>query len=169
LATALDFDIEHLYYQALKLCPRCGEVKPLTAFSKNPSRKAGVHSICKACRRFNDHERYERIQGRSIEYQPLRSERGRRKWLRSLKEGRPCADCGRVFLPEAMQWDHKPGFEKLFEISAAYAGWTREAVLAEIAKCDLVCTNCHIIRTFARAEWGQKWLKEERVDYDDAA
>ena len=64
-----------------------------------------------------------------------------------------------------MQWDHRPDTVKLFEISAAFGEWTREAVLAEIAKCDLVCTNCHIIRTFTRAEWGRKWLDEESAIY----
>ena len=153
----------------LKLCPRCGEVKPLSEFSKNPGRRDGVHSICKACRRIYDHERYERIHGREIAYVPLRSERGRRKWLRSLKEGKPCVDCGKVFSPEVMQWDHRIGTVKLFEISAGFAQWTREAVLEEIAKCDLVCTNCHIIRTFTRAEWGHKWLSEDAAEYRVAA
>jgi hypothetical protein len=153
----------------MKLCRRCGEVKPLSEFSKNPGRRDGVHSMCKACRRIYDHERYERINGRSIQYQPLRSERGRRAWLRSLKQGRACTDCGQVFPPEVMQWDHKPGFEKLLDLSAAYGSWSREDVLAEIAKCDLVCTNCHVIRTFTRAEWGQKWLKEDDALYEPAA
>ena len=144
-------------------------MKPLNEFPKNRARKDGAGSMCKACRRPYDHERYERIHGRLIEYEALRSEPGRRAWLRSLKEGKPCADCGNVFPPEVMQWDHRPEFEKLFEISTAYAGWTREEVLAEIAKCDLVCTNCHTIRTFTRAEWGQKWLREHEDPYDAAA
>jgi len=65
-----------------------------------------------------------------------------------------------------MQWDHKPGFEKLGDISADFWGRSRDDVLAEIAKCDLVCTNCHAIRTFSRAPWGPKWLKEDEVTYD---
>lgn len=137
----------------------------MSEFSKNPARKDGVHSVCKACRRLYDHERYERIHGRAIEYIPLRSERGRGAWLRQLKEGKPCADCGLVFPWQVMQWDHKPGTEKSLEISAAFAV-SRETVLAEIAKCDLVCTNCHIIRTFQRAPWGRKWLRDEVFPYD---
>jgi hypothetical protein len=65
-----------------------------------------------------------------------------------------------------MQWDHRPGFEKIGDISGDFWGRSREEVLAEIAKCDLVCTNCHAIRTFARSEWGRKWLKEEAAFYD---
>lgn len=65
-----------------------------------------------------------------------------------------------------MQWDHKPGFEKLGDVSGDFWGRGREEVLAEIAKCDLVCANCHAIRTFTRAPWGAKWLKDEVVAYD---
>lgn len=99
---------------------------------------------------------------------PQRSERGRIAWLVGLKAGRPCTDCGRVFPHQVMQWDHLPGFEKLGDISAAFWGRTREEVLAEIAKCDLVCTNCHTIRTFERNGWATRWMHEERALYDTA-
>ncbi len=61
----------------------------------------------------------------------------------------PCLDCGGTFPPECMDFDHRPGEVKLFGVShgKAYA-WER--VEAEIAKCDLVCANCHRIRTRAR-------------------
>jgi hypothetical protein len=48
-----------------------------------------------------------------------------------------------------MQWDHVPERgPKLFNLSRADYGM--EKVLAEIAKCDLVCANCHAIRTWNR-------------------
>ena len=67
-----------------------------------------------------------------------------------------------------MQWDHKPGFEKLGDVSDFW-GRSRSEVLAEIAKCDLVCANCHAVRTFDRSPWGHKWLKEEAPSYDALA
>jgi hypothetical protein len=51
-----------------------------------------------------------------------------------------------------MQWDHLPGFEKLGDISEL-SGYTRDELMAEMAKCELVCTNCHILRTVLRAGW----------------
>jgi hypothetical protein len=63
-----------------------------------------------------------------------------------------------------MQWDHKPGFEKLGDLSA-FGGHSRQEVLAEIAKCDLVCTNCHIVRTFARNGWGARWIRDDALPY----
>ncbi len=149
----------------MKLCPRCGEVKPLEAFAKHSGRRDGRQVYCKTCRAEIDHARYEREVGRTVPRSFQQSERGRGEWLNSLKEGRPCTDCGRVYPRQVMQWDHKPGFEKLGDISEDFWGRSREEVLAEIAKCDLVCTNCHIIRTFTRAEWGAKWLKENAAAY----
>ena len=114
------------------------------------------------CRAEIDHQEYERAVGRSI---PRASRTSyavpRGAWLRSLKDGRPCTDCGRVFDPQVMQWDHLPGLEKLGDIGGdSWAGRTEEEILSEIAKCELVCTNCHTIRTFRRNRWGPWALHE---------
>ena len=62
---------------------------------------------------------------------------------------RPCADCGRRFRTCAMDLDHVRG-PKRFKVSEAvqraYA-ITLDDVCAEIAKCDVVCANCHRVRT----------------------
>jgi len=72
----------------------------------------------------------------------------RKQEVARLKEA-PCVDCGRRFPPECMQWDHRPGEVKYRAISRI-TSMPREALMAEIAKCDLVCANCHAIRTKAR-------------------
>jgi hypothetical protein len=48
-----------------------------------------------------------------------------------------------------MHWDHLPGMEKAADVGALYGG-SRRRVLAEIAKCELVCANCHAVRTVRR-------------------
>ena len=62
---------------------------------------------------------------------------------------RPCADCGRRFPTCVMDLDHVRG-EKEFKVSEAvqraYA-LNIARVKAEIAKCDVVCANCHRLRT----------------------
>ncbi len=68
-----------------------------------------------------------------------------------------------------MQWDHRAREDKLGDISADFWHRSRDDVLAEIAKCDLVCTNCHAMRTFARSGWALRWLKEELAGYDGVA
>jgi hypothetical protein len=72
--------------------------------------------------------------------------------VKQLK-GEPCADCGQRFDPVCMDFDHRPGEQKRTEVSRIAAEWPSMAVLlAEIAKCDLVCANCHRLRTKHRME-----------------
>lgn len=66
--------------------------------------------------------------------------------IHSLKVGRPCMDCGGIFHPVAMDFDHRPGETKSFGVSQVGRKWSK--VLSEVAKCDLVCSNCHRIRTW---------------------
>lgn len=81
--------------------------------------------------------------------------RARVAWVRSLKIGKSCVDCAWVCTEDnypAFDWDHRPGEVKSFGI--AQFGWSRgrEVALAEIAKCDLRCKNCHAIITHQRRE-----------------
>ena len=78
----------------------------------------------------------------------------KKEWLRELKDGRPCADCGQIFHYAAMDWDHREGEHKLFSVGEGAQSKGRVALLAEIAKCDLVCANCHRVRTWNRAHGG---------------
>lgn len=153
-------DIEQMYYPGVKRCPRCRLAKPLTEFHRNARRTDGHQSYCKSCRSEIDHARYIR---QCAEGTRRRNEfdRGRVEWLRSLKAGRPCHDCGRTFAPEAMQWDHLPGAAKLGDVSTL-RGRSKQEILDEIAKCELVCANCHVLRTFRRAGWV---LREARTLY----
>lgn len=74
----------------------------------------------------------------------------RRRWLQGLKD-KPCVDCGGTFPPVCMDFDHVRG-KKLFSIGPN-SHVAEDRVLKEIAKCDLVCSNCHRIRTARRAGW----------------
>lgn len=69
--------------------------------------------------------------------------------LNALKSG-PCTDCGGSFPPECMDFDHVRG-EKIAGVSQLLTR-SRLRAVAEIAKCELVCANCHRIRTKARRQ-----------------
>jgi hypothetical protein len=60
-----------------------------------------------------------------------------------------CADCGEVYPPYVMDFDHLEDTEKVSNV-ASMAGWSLEKVEAEIAKCEVVCANCHRVRTHDR-------------------
>lgn len=62
---------------------------------------------------------------------------------------RPCVDCGVQYPPEVMQFDHVRG-EKLFNLSRTPPALSVSRLQAEIVKCEVVCANCHALRTARR-------------------
>jgi hypothetical protein len=90
-------------------------------------------------------EWYERNKEKKREYARRAYQKGTEK-LRKLKSV-PCADCGILFPSYVMQFDHLE--DKKFTLSKSPTRkW--EKVLEEIAKCEIVCANCHAIRTHLR-------------------
>lgn len=61
----------------------------------------------------------------------------------------PCADCGGRFAQCAMDFDHHDPSTKVRAVTRMIYGST-DRMLAEAAKCDIVCANCHRLRTFER-------------------
>lgn len=82
-----------------------------------------------------------------------------RKRLNEYKVTRGCNDCGYNTRPEALDFDHLPGTEKVFQVSRI-TGRSWERVLEEIAKCELVCANCHRVRTVDRKRQLQRDIAE---------
>ena len=68
----------------------------------------------------------------------------------SLKQ-KPCADCGRRYPHYVLDFDHRNKETKLTSINQMinFHSYSKEKILAEIEKCDLVCSNCHRIRTYS--------------------
>lgn len=63
----------------------------------------------------------------------------------------PCADCGVKYPTWIMDFDHRNPAEKLANVSSLRAsGGSEKRIQEEIAKCDLVCANCHRKRTHDR-------------------
>jgi hypothetical protein len=79
-------------------------------------------------------------------------------WITRQKRARACADCGRIFPPNAMEYDHRPGEQKVSALSRTFRLATAQR---EIAKCDLVCANCHRARTAQRAQLKRSELESQ--------
>lgn len=78
--------------------------------------------------------------------------KGHRRAVKALvlaAKQKPCMDCQGCFHAEAMEFDHRNGLLKLFNLSQA-GNRPLDVVKAEIEKCDVVCANCHRVRTFKR-------------------
>lgn len=136
----------------MKRCPQCGQTKPLADFNKNRSRPDGHQNVCRGCQNTRDLLDYHHKPGRREAIAATRTHPGREEvaaWYRGLKDMQPCADCGVRYPYYVMQWDHLGGKE--FTIAQAFnRQWSRARIEAEIAKCELVCANCHCLRTHER-------------------
>lgn len=70
----------------------------------------------------------------------------RTEYIRNLKKN-PCVDCGNSFDPRAMDFHHKDGNGKGRRLAdASNQKWTYAEIDLEVAKCELICSNCHRIR-----------------------
>jgi hypothetical protein len=74
-----------------------------------------------------------------------------REWVYNLKKETPCMDCKKSFPYYVMDFDHiKEQGYKINTISRLINTGSIRQVKEEIEKCELVCANCHRIRTFSR-------------------
>lgn len=80
----------------------------------------------------------------------VRQHRLKRKTLLHELRSVPCADCKQTYPPVCMDFDHMPGFTKSFTIMSEYRYRSWKLILEEVAKCEVVCANCHRIRTEVR-------------------
>jgi hypothetical protein len=62
-----------------------------------------------------------------------------------------------------MEFDHVRG-EKRYAVShLVCSNLSLDYLLDEIANCDIVCSNCHRLRTFARKVWMRKEVEPQRL------
>lgn len=137
----------------------CGQSKCGSEFHRS---RTGQFSYCGDCRRAYDRNYYAE-RGRAARLARGRVRRdAARVWMDSLKRGISCADCSGIFPPYVMHWDHLPGYPKVSEISSMVGSRGRDAIRDELKKCELVCANCHVMRTVVRA---RRTIAEDARDY----
>lgn len=66
-----------------------------------------------------------------------------------IKEDAPCTDCGVNYPACVMQFDHI-GNDKVDHVNRLVRSASLKTVMEEIAKCEVVCANCHALRTYNR-------------------
>ncbi len=71
------------------------------------------------------------------------------KYLRELKEKTPCADCKVHYPYYVMDFDHVRG-QKQANVMELVPTLSKKKINEEIAKCEIVCSNCHRERTHFR-------------------
>lgn len=70
--------------------------------------------------------------------------------LHLYKEASGCVDCRNKFPHYVLEFDHRPEFHKIDVVYRVLRNYGAEAAWKEVQKCDVVCSNCHKIRTYMR-------------------
>jgi hypothetical protein len=98
----------------------------------------------------SSHRSYERnkvkMKERALAY--TRVQRIRLAEIVRQAKSKPCMDCGNEYPTWVMDLDHRNPKEKVLAVATAVTwGWSIQRLQSEIAKCDVVCSNCHRDRT----------------------
>jgi hypothetical protein len=132
---------------SLKVCSKCKVSKSVEEFNFR-NRSSGIrHRYCRECGKKLTQDHYRRNKHQYIE-RSMRATVKRRTFLRQMKS-RSCADCGVQYPYYVMDFDHRAGETKVFEMNQVnYV--MMHAIQKEIEKCDIVCSNYHRERTYQR-------------------
>jgi hypothetical protein len=148
----MDFDHRNPSEKAFNLCSGRAALKSREQLL---AEAAKCDVVCANCHRLRTRTHHrERLRTRSRSTSP-RIESQRTRWryhadildqLRSV----PCANCGGRFAQCAMDFDHRDPATKTRAVTRMISNAGLARILAEVAKCDIVCANCHRLRTFRR-------------------
>lgn len=131
----------------MKICPVCN--RDDVVFAPRTQRgKPGFQSYCIGCTKTYKKGHYD--SNKRVYFAKNKRHRARQyqKFLEYMV-GKSCLDCGNGDV-RVLEFDHRDGVSKHANVSklVQQAGW--QTVQEEIAKCDVVCCNCHRIRTLTR-------------------
>ena len=74
-----------------------------------------------------------------------RKSKRNKEYLDGIKANQPCSDCGNIYPVVCMDYDHINGNK--YRGVSTLVSYSIKRIDEEIKKCELVCANCHRIRT----------------------
>lgn len=85
----------------------------------------------------------------------------RRAYLNELKSSTPCTDCGMKYPSECMDFDHTEKNKSIGVAQSTNHSWKK--MLSEVKKCEIVCSNCHRVRTQKRLKLESSILSSSTI------
>ena len=67
------------------------------------------------------------------------------KWFHEFRSTLSCIECGENREP-CIEFHHRNPDEKEYDISRMIRRYSKERIMVEIEKCDVLCRNCHAMR-----------------------
>ena len=129
-----------------KRCSTCREWKPLDEFNKRSKSADGRQWNCRDCNKAYHYLHIERHLAQIYRRKQREVANNKRRLWGYLLE-HPCVDCGETD-PVVLEFDHLR--DKSANVGQLVNGYSWKRVTREIAKCEVVCANCHRRRTYLR-------------------
>ena len=143
------FCLEVWYNDLMKTCFKCQQEKSTSHFAKNVSRADGLNSQCRECQKEYRQDHYDKNKQKYIDKATKWGNDEKIKFYTWLSQY-ACMDCGNPNFV-TFHFDHK--YDKNFQISEKIGVLSFDAIMDEVSKCDIVCANCHAIRTADRGNY----------------
>lgn len=137
------------------LCSICKHDKNESEFNFRNLSTQTRYKHCKSCQQTIRQQSYQRNRKYFLEYSKTHYKdfrQAQRDFIKTFKSGKPCNDCGCIYPYYVMDFDHLPQFKKSFSIASDGFYRSKKTLLTEFAKCEIVCANCHRIRTWKRKQ-----------------
>lgn len=128
-------------------CWKCLKDKDKSEFSFVDKKAQKYNTMCKPCKKDYTKGHYQKHK----KFYKERNQERRKKALSFVNElkNNPCVDCKKKYPPYVMDFDHIRN--KNLNISTlANRQKSIKQIVKEVKKCELVCSNCHRIRTYKR-------------------
>jgi len=130
-----------------KKCIRCKILRNPSSFANNSNWTK--HTICKTCHNKYASEHYRKNKSKYKE-NLRRRQKIAHDFINDIKSKNPCKDCGKKYPFYIMEFDHRNPNTKRDAVSKLRRHCSHKTISKEIAKCDLLCSNCHQARTYLR-------------------
>ena len=124
---------------------RCGICKTDQNLNLFQKKKNKILKVCSAC--YEKHCaplcRTARRRNPSLK---IIARQQRQKLVFDYLQNNPCVDCGEENIL-VLEFDHREPKDKKYYVSDLIQRGSISSLNTEIVKCDVVCSNCHSIRT----------------------
>ena len=143
----------------MKKCRKCSVLKTIDEYYFNKS-KGKYDNMCKSCHREYRKKHYNL----NRQYYIDKKNKNRKRYFEENKLivfdalSKGCADCGESNIL-VLQFDHLR--DKKYNVATMIKSYPPSSIRQEISKCEVVCANCHIIRTACRSE---NWWKFDFIN-----
>lgn len=137
---------------AARTCNCCERLMTICSFSlKTRVPVLRRQSYCRECQAAASRRSYERNHAKVVSRSRENTKRmieNHRTWLWDLLATEKCVDCG-ICAPEIFEFDHRHDAKRDSVSRMISQRLSVKTITAEIAKCDILCPNCHRLRTHA--------------------